>query len=105
MVLGRVMDVRDHIEAAIKEAGSEAKLGEATGYTQHAIWRAKIKGRVSPEMALKIHRWSGGKFPASLFRPDLWPTERHVPSDFVTRETSPPTSPDDEPAAAERAAS
>ena len=73
------MMVRDHIEAAISYAGSEAKLGKATGYSQHAIWRAKERGRVSPEMALKIHRATRGLVPASALRPDLWPTEQHIP--------------------------
>jgi DNA-binding transcriptional regulator YdaS (Cro superfamily) len=73
------MDARPHIEAAIRHAGSEAKLGAATGFSQHAIWRAKRRGSVTPAMALAIHRATGGAVPASLLRPDLWPTDRHVP--------------------------
>lgn len=73
------MEVRDHIEEAIRYAGSEAKLGEATGYSQHAIWRAKVRGSVTPEMALRIHRATKGGVPASALRPDLWPTDQHVP--------------------------
>lgn len=71
------MQVRDHIAKAIKAAGSETKLGEVTGYSQHAIWRAKRHGRVTPEMALRFHR--AGVAKASDLRPDLWPTEHHVP--------------------------
>lgn len=75
------MNVRDQVQEAIKRAGSEAKLGEATGYSQNAIWQAKKRGRVSPAMALAIHRWTNGAVPASSLRPDLWPTEHHVPND------------------------
>jgi hypothetical protein len=71
------MQVREHIEQAIQSAGSEAKLGEATGYSQHAIWRAKHRGSVTPEMALRFHR--AGFISASKLRPDLWPTDAHVP--------------------------
>jgi DNA-binding transcriptional regulator YdaS (Cro superfamily) len=75
------MEVRDHLEEAIKRAGSEAKLGEATGFSQNAIWQAKKRGRVSPKMALAIHRFTHGEVPASVLRPDLWPTRQHVPNE------------------------
>jgi len=67
------MNVRSQIEAAIRKAGSEAKLGEATGYSQHAIWRAKQRGHVTAEMALKFHEAGYGH--RAAFRPDLWPEE------------------------------
>lgn len=73
------MDVRDRIEEAIKLVGSEQKLGKATGYTQHAIWRAKKRGSVTPGMALAIHHATNGEVPANDLRPDLWPTREHVP--------------------------
>ncbi len=73
------MGIREHIETAIQIAGSETKLGKATGYTQHAIWRAKTRGTVTPKMALAIHRALSGKVPASLLCPDMWPTPKHVP--------------------------
>lgn len=73
------MEVREHIEAAIQRAGSEAKLGEATGYSQNAVWQAKKRGTVTPEMALRFHR--AGYISASLLRPDLWPTDQHVPQE------------------------
>jgi DNA-binding transcriptional regulator YdaS (Cro superfamily) len=66
------MEVRDLIETAIKQAGSEAKLGKATGYSQHAIWRAKKKGTVTPEMAVAIQRATNGSIPASQLRPDIF---------------------------------
>lgn len=74
------MDVRDQVQEAIRHAGSELKLGKATGYSQHAIWQAKQKGRVSPQMALAIHRATNGIVSASSLRPDLWPTDQHVPA-------------------------
>jgi DNA-binding transcriptional regulator YdaS (Cro superfamily) len=73
------MNIRIHIEAAIRLAGTESKLGQLTGYSQHAIWKAKTNGRVSPQMALAIHRALQGRIPASVLRPDLWPTNQHVP--------------------------
>ncbi len=78
---GHGMDVRDHVQEAIKRAGSGAGLGRATGYSQNAIWQAMKRGRVSPKMALAIHRATNGAVPASSLRPDLWPTEQHVPKD------------------------
>lgn len=88
--MARGMGVRDHLHEAIKRAGSEAKLGEATGYSQNAIWQAKKRGRVSPGMALAIHRTTNGDIPASVFRPDLWPTKQHVPDlAEVMREAEP----------------
>lgn len=74
------MQVRDRIEEAIKYAGSELKLGKATGYTQNGIWQAKQRGSVTPKMALAIHRATHGAVPASDLRPDLWPTPEHVPT-------------------------
>jgi DNA-binding transcriptional regulator YdaS (Cro superfamily) len=73
-------EVTTAIEEAIALLGSEAKLGEAAGgFSQNAIWQAKTKGRISPELALGIHRATVGKIPASRTRPDLWPTPEHVP--------------------------
>ena len=71
------------LQEAIKFAGSEAKLGEGTGFSQVAINKAKHRGSVSAEMALAIHRFTGGRIPASDLRPDLWSAPEDVP-------TSPP---------------
>lgn len=68
----RVMDVRDLIEEAIRLAGSEAKLGEATGYSQHAIWKAKKLGRVTPQMAAAIDRALNRRVPKERLRPDVF---------------------------------
>jgi hypothetical protein len=67
----RTMTVRDLIEKAIGLAGSEAKLGKAAGgFTQNAIWQAKRRGSVTPELALGIHRALDGK----LAPPSCGPT-------------------------------
>lgn len=75
------MTVRDLIETAINEFKSEAKLGKAAGgFSQNAIWQAKKRGSVSPELALGIHRATNGKISASALRPDLWKDPKDVPS-------------------------
>lgn len=65
-------DVTKLLEAAIKELGSEAKLGAATGYSQNAIWSAKRAGKVTPEMALAIDKATMGVVPRWKLRPDMW---------------------------------
>jgi len=64
------METREHIQEAIRLAGSEAKLGKATGYSQHAIWKAKRRGSVTPEMALAIERAVGVR--KEILRPDIF---------------------------------
>lgn len=63
------MDAQTAIERAIAKAGSEAKLGELTGYSQVAINKAKRR-RVSAEMAVAIEKAIG--IPRAEFRPDLF---------------------------------
>ena len=67
------------IEQAIALAGSEAKLGDGTGYSQVAINKAKRSGRISPEMAKAIHHFTGGEVPGSSLRPDIWSRPEDVP--------------------------
>jgi DNA-binding transcriptional regulator YdaS (Cro superfamily) len=76
------------IQDAIDIAGSEAKLGEGTGFSQVAINKAKHRGSVSAEMALAIHRFTVGQVSASSLRPDLWASPGDVP-------VAPSTSPQD----------
>jgi DNA-binding transcriptional regulator YdaS (Cro superfamily) len=66
------MDNASPIDHAIAFAGSEARLGEATGFSQAAINKAKRRGHASAEMALAIHRFTAGAVAASELRPDLW---------------------------------
>lgn len=64
--------VRELLEKAIRYIGSETKLGQATGYSQHAIWRAKKHGKVTAEMAVAIDRATNGEIPKSALRPDIF---------------------------------
>jgi DNA-binding transcriptional regulator YdaS (Cro superfamily) len=74
------MTVRALIDKAIDLAGSEAKLGKAAGgFSQNAIWQAKRRGSVTPELALGIHRALDGKVNASELRPDIWAKPEDVP--------------------------
>jgi DNA-binding transcriptional regulator YdaS (Cro superfamily) len=73
--------VRAAVACAIALKGSEQKLAAACGVTQPAIWRAKTHGRVSPRLALAIHRATDGAVPASTLRPDLWRRPQDAPVD------------------------
>jgi len=74
------MTVSDAIEQAVALLGSEAKLGRAAGgFSQNAIWQAKRRNRISPELALGIHWATRGEVSASDLRPDLWSTPESVP--------------------------
>jgi DNA-binding transcriptional regulator YdaS (Cro superfamily) len=73
------MDTAAAFARAIRLAGSEGKLAAATGYSQVAINKARRRGAVSPEMALAVHRSTGGAVPASALRPDLWARPQDVP--------------------------
>lgn len=73
-------DVRTLIEQAISRHGSEAKLGEACGFSQNAIWSAKRAGRVSAELAVAIETATGGEIRRWQLRPDLWPPPEPDPA-------------------------
>jgi len=66
------MQVRDLIQAAIKKAGSQAKLGKAIGKTQNAVFQAKKRGTVTAEMAVAIERATEGEITKEQLRPDLF---------------------------------
>jgi DNA-binding transcriptional regulator YdaS (Cro superfamily) len=72
------------LDRAIALAGSQTRLGEATGFSQAAINKARRRGRVSAEMALAIHRFTLGAVAASELRPDLWSRDDHaIPFPFT----------------------
>jgi DNA-binding transcriptional regulator YdaS (Cro superfamily) len=79
MDAARDVSIRPAMEKAIALFGSEQKLAEACDVTQPAIWKAKTTGKISPELALAIHKATGGEVPASALRPDLWRQPEHVP--------------------------
>jgi len=62
---------------AIKE--SQHKLAAACGVSQALISKAKLGGRLSPRLAIAIHRATAGAVPGSALRPDLWRSPEHVP--------------------------
>ena len=66
------MNITQLIEQAIALAGSEAKLGAAAGVSQHAIWYAKKKGRITAELAISIDRATKGEISKVMLRPDLF---------------------------------
>lgn len=62
------------LQRAVALVGSQAKLGKASGFSQHAIWLAIQSGRVSAELAVGIERATGGAVRRSDLRPDLFGT-------------------------------
>lgn len=66
------MDTISPLKKAIGLAGSEAKLGKLTGYSQVAINKAKRRGRVSAEMAAAIDSALHGQVQKSDLRPDIF---------------------------------
>jgi len=68
-------NIRQLIQNAIAEFGSEARLAKAAGVTQPAINEAKQKGRVGARLAAGIHRATAGRISKYDLRPDLWPRD------------------------------
>jgi DNA-binding transcriptional regulator YdaS (Cro superfamily) len=64
---------------AIAILGSEVKLAAACGVTQAAISKAKVKGRISPRLALAVDQATKGRVSAADLRPDLWRGPENVP--------------------------
>ena len=60
------------LKRAVSLAGSQAKLGKASGFSQHAIWLALQSGRVSAELAVGIERATDGLVSRKELRPDLF---------------------------------
>lgn len=56
--------------------GTATALAQALGVGDTAILQAKVRGRVSGEMAVKLEALLGReRFPRELFRPDLFVVE------------------------------
>ena len=68
-------NIRQLIENAIAEFGTEAKLAKAAGVTQPAINEAKRKGRIGYRLALGISRATEGRVSKHDLRPDIWPRQ------------------------------
>lgn len=55
------------------EAGTATALAQALGVGDTAVIQARIRGKVSGEMAVKLEALLGREhFPRELFRPDLF---------------------------------
>jgi DNA-binding transcriptional regulator YdaS (Cro superfamily) len=74
------VSVCEAVARAIALTQSQDKLAAACGFSQAAISQAKMFGRVSPRLAIAIHRATGGAVPGSALRPDLWRAPEHVPA-------------------------
>ena len=80
------------VARAIELKRTQHRLARACGVTQGVISKAKLGGRLSPQLAMAIHRATGGAVPASALRPDLWRRPEDVPGPPVDCDTSPPWS-------------
>lgn len=69
------MTAAEALDRAIDLAGGkDTDLARKIGVTQNAVWQAKQRGKVSPEMAMAIEQAFGGEVLARELRPDLpWP--------------------------------
>jgi len=66
---------RKTIEDAIKLFGSERDLAKATGYSQHAVWKARtgrLHNGISPKMAFAIDKATKGRVKACELLPELF---------------------------------
>ena len=61
------------LHRAIAIFGNPSRLAAAIGYSQHAVWHACTKRRrVSPQMAVAIHKATKGKVRKQDLRPDIF---------------------------------
>lgn len=68
--------VEDAFRLAIRIAGSEGRLAKAIGFSQPAVLYARRQGKASAEMAAAIHKFTDGRVPKHVLRPDLWDAPR-----------------------------
>lgn len=73
-------DWKAYLQLAVDHFGSQGRLAAAIGCSQAKIsWLLLTADEISAEDALAIHRATHGVVPASRIRPDLWPTDQHIP--------------------------
>jgi len=65
-------ELRFAIDRAVEVAGTLKALAERCGVSAPAIAKAHRTGRISAQLARRIHLATKGKVPASRLRPDLW---------------------------------
>lgn len=63
------------LQRAIALFDNPTRLAAAIGYSQHAVWHAAKRGRVSPAMAVAIHKATAGKITKRELRPDIFGTD------------------------------
>ena len=66
------MEQIDFLHRAIAMFGNQSRLAVAIGYSQHAVWHAVQRRRVSPQMAVAIHKATNGKVRKDQLRPDIF---------------------------------
>lgn len=75
-----MVEWKELLQRAVSQLGSQNRLAEAMGCSQAKIsWLLLTAKDISAEDSLAIHRATHGAVTASQLRPDLWPTEQHVP--------------------------
>lgn len=67
----RNIQQRRMMERAIKLFGSEQAVGDAIGYSQHAVNRAKATGVITTRMAYALHSATDGELDCKLLCPEL----------------------------------
>ena len=82
----RLLDAAIAFSGSARRPGSARKLARKCGVATSAITNAKMRGTISPELALRIHKATNGRVPASSFRPDMWLRPGHVPIPRKKRE-------------------
>jgi DNA-binding transcriptional regulator YdaS (Cro superfamily) len=79
---------KTQLQRAVDQLGSQSRLAAAIGCSQAKIsWLLITADEISAEDALAVHRATNGVVPASKLRPDLWPTDQHIPIVPATSES------------------
>lgn len=65
-------DLRAGLDKAIQHFGSQGKLANAIGVKQPSIAGAVLRGRLSENLAKRIHTATKGEVPKWVTRPDLF---------------------------------
>jgi DNA-binding transcriptional regulator YdaS (Cro superfamily) len=86
--IGRLIGIRQAITRAVAILGSEVKLAAACGVSQPAISKAKLRGRISPRLALAVDQATNGRVSAADLRPDLWRGPENVPPHMGSSRTA-----------------
>jgi DNA-binding transcriptional regulator YdaS (Cro superfamily) len=62
-----------HLQALLKDAGSQHALAASLGLTQQGVSYLMTDAKnISPKLAIKVEKLTGGKVSRADLRPDLW---------------------------------